>query len=249
MRDVIADVMAKTMDPNPYTPPMTVSEEPILPRQFRVRNSRATLREWQNLCGSRVLGAIGWLQAKITFGLLDRQTMDAPKPFLADLCDVACLPDRIRNSLLEIVEDAKVLGFDHATFSISRSTGIPCIGGAVRMRHPSGDVILQSVASSAGPLMRRETHLISASYSGFSLETYATSNGGPKYKRPPGAHAQYFRGCELSVLLKRHRDWPILRSAEFIRILTLQELGEVMDEMAAKYYRTMIERGIIEPEP
>jgi hypothetical protein len=241
--------MAKTMDPNPFIPPMTVSEKPILQRRFRVRNSRATLREWQNLCGSNVLGAVGWFQAKITFGLLDRQTMDAPKPFLADLCDVACLPDRIRSFLLEIVNDAKLLGFDHATFSIARSTGVPCIGGAVRMRHPSGDIIVQSVASAVGPLMRGETHLISASYSSTSLETYATSNGGPKYRRPPGTHAQYFRGCGLPLLLQRHRDWPILRSVELIRILTLQELGEVMDEMAAKYYRTMIERGILVPEP
>lgn len=238
-----------TMDPNPFTPPMTVSERPTLPRRFRVRNSRATLEEWQNLCGSRVLGAIGWLQAKITFGLLDRQTMDAPNPFLDDLCDVACLPEGIRRFLVEIVDDAKALGFDHSTFSIARSTGVPCIGGAVRMRHPSGDLILQSVASAAGPLMRGETHIISASRSSANLETYATSNGGPKYKRPPGSHAQYFRGCELPVLLQRHRDWPLLRSIEPIRILTLQELGEVMDEIATRYYRTMINRGIFEPEP
>jgi hypothetical protein len=135
--------MAETMDPNPYAPPMSVSDGPTLPRRFRVRNSRATLLEWQNLCGSRVLGAFGWLQAKITFGLLDRQIMDAPKPFLEGLCKATCLPNRIRGFFAEVVDNAKCLGFDDATFEITRSTGMPCTGGAVRMRHESGDFFLQ----------------------------------------------------------------------------------------------------------
>lgn len=235
------------MESNSNVPPTGFANGAKLPRRFRVRNSRATLIECQNLCDSKVLGAIVWSQASLTLGWFDRQIIDAPAPFLEGLCSVNEVPDRLRTYLMEIVDDAQRLGFGSPLFSVARSSGMPCSGGTVRIPHESSSFFVQAVVSASGPTMQGEVNVVSASGLHSNIETFATSSGRPKYNRPPSVKAQYFRDADLSVLVQCHRQWPLLQGVEMARISTVEDLALVIDHMTTTYFLTQIERGILEP--
>ena len=238
------------MSVNPYeSPRVAFSNGVTLPSRYRVRNSRTTLREFQNLCDSKVVGTIGWLQSKLLFGALDRQIFDVPKPFLQDLCDENDIPEQVRSYVSDISKQAEPLGFRERYFSIGRSTGIQCVGGAVRMLHESGKYFLQAIASTAGRVMLAEANIVSATSLDTSIESFATSNGRPKFRRPGNMHVQYFRNLGLPDLIARHRDWLHNLNRSFVTISTVEQLAIVMDHLTATFCSNLIQRGILEPLP
>lgn len=235
------------MELNPYEPPAIYSNGATLAKKFRVCNSKLTLAEFQNFANSKVIGIIGWCVAKFSFGSLDRQIMDAPIPFLDDLCDIALAPANIRSMIEQDVDDASRLGFIEPVYILHRTTGIPCVGAAVRMRHPSANIMLQSVASSVGPRISRESNIVSMSKTDGQIKIFTTSSGHPKYKKPAGFHSQYFRGQTLSSLQHEHTKWDLVRNANLSQIATLQDIAFLVDHLVTTHFTMQVARGILQP--
>ncbi|NND99481.1 MAG: hypothetical protein HKN47_19375 [Pirellulaceae bacterium] len=237
------------MKTNPYAPPIGFANGVEIPERYRVRNSRMTLTEFQNIVDSKAAGLLGWLSARATFGLLDRQVIDAPNPYLQDLCDVDSIPDRLKNYLLERTDQARAFGFEDLYCNISVSSGVVAVGGAARMLHESGKYFLQVVASQIGPIMQGEVHLVSVTGVPDRIQTFATSNSRPKYQRPPTAHAQYFRNLQFQLLLERHRNWMAELDQEISLVTSVEELALVVDHLTTEFFSWQSARGVLMPLP
>jgi hypothetical protein len=195
----------------------------------------------------KLVGALlAWLPIKL--GLL-RSPQVIPRPdTLADvLIDEGDLPEPARAAILGPVSEAVSLGFEDPIFECARSEGMPIAGVSARGYHPTGHYIFQFVfllAADGQTLV--EQHFVSFFGDGATL---ASSNGRPRFDRPPTAEAYYHPGLPIPALLASHEDRLASRPGPPILVNTRAALIREVDAMMDRFFEYMLARGLYEEVP
>lgn len=214
-------------------------------RRYRVNVARTTLAEFRNLSQRPIVGTFVWYALRVGLMRMDSQVLDGPRPFAEDQCDLEELQDPVRSHVLAVAETAATLGFHSSISSLANSTGVDVHGGTIRMLHESGQLFLQIVASSSGTLLRGHEILVSAT--GVPLKVYATTNGPPNYKAPPGIRVVRHHGAGLAELVDRHVQ-SLAGIDGLMGFRTFEDVGQVVDHLSCEFYTDKIARGIFIPE-
>ena len=234
---------------NPYAPPQTLSTDlRSFASRYRVDTSKTTIREFQNLSGRPIVGALVWLAARAGLTQLNGQIIDGPKPFAEDQCEPEDLHDPVRGHLLSICDSAVALGFHSPVYSVSTLAGVEVHGGAIRMLHHTGRSFLQILASASGELMQGYEIIVSATATPASV--FSTTNGPPNYNLPDGVKSHRHLGRTLDELFYSHSELTD-QIDNLMMFQSFADVGAVMDHLSTLYYNDKVARGIFveEPEP
>ncbi len=188
---------------NPYANPrLANTDSNSFHRRYRVRPSRATLREFRDMSGKPLVGTLVWLAMRIGLLRIEKQVIDGPHPFAQDLCDLDAIQEPVRSYLLTKCETAEKLGFHTRAYSVRNSTGIEVHGGAVRMLHHSDRAFSSDCRIFLGGNSSRPRDI--------SISDFISSNACIRYHK-----------CKAALQSARTDDDPSIRGMVIGRIVWL----------------------------